>query len=165
MPKEDKDNPLYDELINREIQGADIFLSSKAARTAVTIQEYIETRLLHGANLDVIKADLLADLEEGGRMFGEFRNAVRATSNGIMNRVRDDSVFSVIGIETSYRWVAVLVNTCPDCLERHGRVQKWAQWEEEGLPRTGQTVCKENCRCVLLPEDTTEIEPIKRERR
>jgi len=156
---------LFKQFINREITAMEIFLSSKASKAAITLEEYIQTRLVLGASEETIEADLIKDLEEGGRIFGEFRSSVRATANGIINRTRDSAVFSEIGIDTQYRWVAVLVNTCPDCIERHNRVQTWDKWEEEGLPRTGQTVCKENCRCVLLPKDTLEIEPIRREKR
>lgn len=156
---------LFTQFIDREIKAMEIFLAAKATKTAITLEEYIQTRLLLGGSNESIEADLTKDLEEGGRIFGEFRNAIRATSNGIINRTRDSAVFSHIGIDTQYRWVAVLVNTCPDCLERHNRIESWNDWEAEGLPRTGKTVCKENCRCVLLPASTTEIEPIKRSSR
>ena len=152
----------FKEFIAREIESMTIFLTAKASRSAITIDEYIQTRVLQGASEDVLKADLLKDLTEGGRIFGEFRNAVKATVNGVVNRSRDAAIFSEAGIEQEYRWVAVLINTCPDCLDRHNRVQSWGDWEAEGLPRTGQTVCKENCKCVLLPAKNTETNPIMR---
>lgn len=162
------DNPgsgsedLFAEFLDREIGAMEIFLTSKAERTAITLEELIQTRLLLGASEDQIEADLLKDLEEGGRIFGEFRNAVRATSNGVINRVRDSAIFGNLGVDAKYRWVAVLINTCPDCLERHNRVQSWIEWEKKGLPRTGQTVCKELCKCILIPAESTEVEPIRR---
>lgn len=162
---EDNKNKLFQDLISRELDTMEIFLIGKASRTAVTLQEYISAAQAQGVSDEAIEAELTRDLEEGGRIFGEFRSSVKATSNGIINRLRDSAEFSEIGIDTQYRWVAVLVNTCPDCLARHGRVQKWEEWEGEGLPRTGQTVCKENCRCVLLPASTSELEPIRREKR
>jgi hypothetical protein len=162
---EDQNEGLFEQFIHREIQAMEIFLVSKATKTGITLEEYIHTRQLLGASDESIEADLLKDLEEGGRIFGDFRNSIRATSNGIINRARDVSIFADIGIDTKYRWVAVLVNTCPDCLERHNKTKPWEEWEAEGLPRTGQTVCKENCRCVLLPSSTLEIDPIKRSKR
>lgn len=161
----DEQDRLFQEFISREIDTMEIFLMGKASRTTITLQEFIAGAQAQGVSDEAIEAELTRDLEEGGRIFGEFRSAVKATSNGIINRLRDSAEFSSIGIDTTYRWVAVLVNTCPDCLERHGRVQRWEDWEAEGLPRTGQTVCKENCRCVLLPSWATELEPIKREKR
>jgi hypothetical protein len=156
---------LFGEFVDREIAAMEIFLTAKASKTAITLEEYIQTRILLGADEQTIEADLLKDLEEGGRIFGEFRNAVRATSNGVINRTRDNAIFANLGVDAPYRWVAVLINTCPDCLERHNRVQPWISWEKEGLPRTGHTVCKENCKCILIPADSTEVEPIMRSKK
>ncbi len=157
-----------DDLLNRlnlrELTTMQIFLTAKAERTAISIEEYINSRLAQGVDPDVLLNDLIKDLEEGGRIFGEFRNAIRATANGVVNRSRDNAIFSSVGIDTKYRWVAVLVNTCPDCLIRHNQVKSWEQWEQDGLPRTGITVCKENCRCMLVPDDVVETEPINRKK-
>lgn len=159
--QEQKDQILND-LNQREIEAMQIFLTSKASKTAITIDEYIQTRLKMGADPKVIEADLLKDLNEGGRIFGEFRNAIKATTKGVINRTRDNAIFADLGILTPYRWVAVLINTCNDCLDRHNEVKTWGEWELEGLPRTGATICKENCQCLLLPAATTEIDPIMR---
>ena len=153
---------LFVSFVDREIETMEIFLRSKASRTAMTLEEYVESRRSQGASKESIKADLLKDLNEGGRMFGEFRNSIRATTNGISNRLRDDALFASVGVDAPYRWVAVLVNTCSDCLDRHGQVKSWGEWEAEGLPRTGQTVCKENCHCALIPAEATDVEPIMR---
>ena len=154
--------PLTNELYNRELQTMSIFLWGKTMRTAITIDEYIQVRLTQGADPKVLREELLKDLKEGGRIFGELRRAIRATANGVSNRTRDITEFAEIGIQDDYRWSAVMVNTCPDCMERHGEVKTWEEWEAEGLPRTGHTVCKENCKCVLLPAHTTALEPIVR---
>jgi hypothetical protein len=153
---------LKTELLNREIQTMDIFLIGKAKRTAVTLEEYISARLMQGVPSETIQDELIKDLEEGGRIFGEFRNAIKATVNGSTMRARDVAQFAETGLDIKYRWVAVMVNTCPDCMERHGQDKEWDEWEAEGMPRTGHTVCKENCKCMLVPADLSEIEPITR---
>ena len=147
---------------DREIETLEIALTAKVTRTAASLEEYINMRLTQGVTLDVIKEDLLTDLNEGGRIFGEFRNAMKATYSGSIFRFRDIAQLAETGIETKFRWVAVLINTCPDCLDRHGNIATWDEWEAQGLPRTGQTVCKENCKCVLLPENATSLMPIYR---
>jgi hypothetical protein len=157
--------PINDELFNRELETMSIFLGSKALQSAITLDEYINVRLLQGVAIDTIREELLKDLAEGGRIFGGFRSAIRATANGVSNRMRDVAEFSEIGLIENYRWSAVLIKTCPDCVERHGQVKTWEEWEAEGMPRTGHTVCKEFCRCVLLPADTTALEPIVREKK
>jgi hypothetical protein len=151
-------------LFEREMQTMDIFLIGKAKRTAATLEEYIAARAMQGVSLQVIEDELIKDLEEGGRIFGEFRNAIKATVKGSSSRARDVAQWVDEGIDIAYRWSAVMVNTCPDCMDRHGEVKKWDEWEAEGMPRSGNTVCKENCKCVLIPAKFSELEPIKRER-
>jgi hypothetical protein len=152
----------FDELMNRERQTLAIMLGLKVEKSALNLREYIQLRVSQGSPIDLVKEELIRDLREGGRIFGEFRRAIKATSRGSVNRARDDGYFSEFGVATKYRWSAVLVKTCPDCLKRHGQVKTWEEWEAEGMPRAGATVCRENCHCVLIPEEFTQLEPIKR---
>jgi hypothetical protein len=153
-------------LINREVGTIELFLQFKAKKIALLINEYIATAQVQGQTFEAIRATLEDDYNNGGRIFGEFKNSIKATTSGAINRLRDVGEFSEIGIDQSYRWAAVLVNTCPDCIERHNMpAMKWDEWEAMGLPRTGTTVCKEHCRCMLIPEEFATTEPIKRERR
>ena len=153
---------LYDNQIDRELDVMAVFLTTKARKTALTIDEFIQARLLAGAAIKDIETQLLDDLNNNGRIFGEFRRAVKATARGSINRVRDAGYFSEFEVDRAYRWSAILVRTCPDCLDRHGQVKSWEEWEVEGLPRTGATVCRENCHCVLIPTEYSELEPIRR---
>ena len=157
------DERLFNEALEREAEVLEIHLEGKAVRTSVTLEEYIESRLAAGTAKDIIKKELLQDLESQGRIFGEFLSGMKATAKGNTNRMRDIAEVSELGIEDiKYRWVAVLINTCPDCIKRHNKTATWQEWEAQGLPRTGATVCREHCKCMLLPAKTTEIEPIKR---
>lgn len=151
--------------IKKELETLEIVLSAKVARSAISLDEYIRLRLSQGATKQTIKASLLLDLKEGGRIFGEFKNALQPTFAGSVSRFRDVGELAELGLDIKYRWVAILVNTCPDCLDRHGQVQQHEDWEQLGLPRTGATVCGENCKCVLLPEEATELEPIYRKKK
>jgi hypothetical protein len=153
---------IVEEGVNKELVTLDIVLAAKIGRTALTLEEYIQMRQSQGAALEIIRADLLTDLEEGGRIFGEFKNALQPTFAGSVSRFRDIGTLAETGISATYRWVAVLVNTCPDCLDRHNQVKKWAEWEEEGLPRSGATVCGQNCHCVLVSAEATVLNPILR---
>ena len=157
-----KSNDITKAGIEKELTTLDILLVAKIGRTALTLEEYIQMRLSQGATLEVIRADLLTDLETSGRIFGEFTNALKPTFAGSVNRFRDVGALAEMGISQKYRWVAILVNTCPDCLERHNQSKKWEEWEAEGLPRSGATVCGQNCKCVLLPEEITKLDPIWR---
>jgi hypothetical protein len=161
------DQEQYDSLVDRELLTLQILLTAKANKTYITIEEYINVRLSQGAGLDVIESELLNDLVNNGRIFGEFRRSIKSTSVGSLNKVRDAAYYSDMGVTETYRWSAVLVNTCPDCLSQHGKVKTWEEWEQSefGLPRSGATVCRENCHCVLVPEKYTEIEPIFRKKK
>ena len=159
------DEELFDDYIERELDTMAIFLTTKARKTALTIDEFVQTRLLSGSSRAEIQTQLLDDLNNNGRIFSEFRRSVKSTAKGSINRVRDAGYFSEFGVDKFYRWSAVLVRTCPDCLDRHGTSASWDEWEASGLPRTGATVCRENCHCVLIPNEFSELEPIKRERK
>lgn len=153
-------------LIDKELETLELLLWGDSMRGAVSIQEFVNASLAQGVSRETIKAALTEDLNTGGRIFGEFRKAIRATGNGSINRFRDVTLYEELGTDKQkYRWVAILVNTCIDCEERHGKIKSWENWEEIGLPRAEQTVCKQWCRCVLLPAESTELEPIKRERK
>jgi len=161
-------NKLFDEQIKRENDLLSIFLTTKAKKTALTLMEFIQARLAAGSPPEELEEQLLDDLLNNGRIFSEFRRAVTATASGSINRVRDIGYFTEMGVDKKYRWSAVItavLKPCPDCNARHGQSLSWEEWEEKGLPRTGATVCRENCRCVLVPVEYSSIEPIKRERK
>ena len=96
---------------------------------------------------------LTSDLQNGGRIFGGFRNSIkRGVVSGIMqgHRVGQDRIY---GDSIKMRWVSVgSPNICPDCQKRIGRIESWEVWETVGLPASGFSVCKESCYCQLIPE-------------
>ena len=150
-------------MVNYEMESMTILLTSKAEKSALTLSEFINLAKLQGASDSAIEQELLADLEEGGRLFGEFRNAIKATSNGVIKRMSDSGQYAEDLDVPTYMWVAVFVNTCPDCIERHGEIETMDEWEAQGLPGAGFTVCKEFCNCILVDSDYAILEPIKRE--
>jgi len=151
-------------LLDREIKTMEIYLATKVLRSSATLEEYVQIRLLQGATKKALLIELERDLMEGGRVFGEFRNSVRSTARGSLARLRDIGVASEIGVDEKWRWVTVEdKSVCKDCGPRHNQVKTWEEWEEAGLPRTGATVCRENCRCIL--NAVNETEKIKRAKR
>ena len=155
------DEKILSDLTEREIEAFEIYLSTKGQRFALSLDEFIRTSILQGATVDQIRTTLLDDLENNGRIFGEFKRSVKATANGNLTRIRNITQVAELG-DIKYRWVAILVNTCQDCLSRHGNIKSWDEWQQVGLPATGQTVCLQNCKCALIPADTTDLEPIIR---
>ena len=97
---------------------------------------------------------LTADFDTGGRIFGEYSRSIkRGIVLGIMQgfRVGQDAIY---GDSVKFRWVSVgSPKICSDCESRIDKVLTWNEWEAEGLPSSGFSVCKENCYCQLIPED------------
>jgi hypothetical protein len=51
-------------------------------------------------------------------------------------------------------WVTIGDNrVCPDCVSRDGDTREAEEWEAQGMPREGFTVCGDLCRCDLIPVD------------
>ena len=149
-----------------ESESMRIKLSASAQRTAVTIQEYVSIRQINGAEEKDILAELLDDLQNNGRIFGEFRNAIRATAHGNIKRVSDIGNYTENGTEIEYKWITVEDDkVCPDCSERHNMEMTWDKWADT-LPGSGWSVCKDHCRCFLVPKEAPGMipSPIKRKR-
>lgn len=155
------DERILRELASKENNSLEILLASRASKASLNLNEFIEFSLAQGVSRDQIRDLLVTDLNTGGAIFGDFRRSLRTTANGTINRLRDGGQFSESGVETTYKWAAVFVNTCPDCESRHGVEHTWEEWERLGLPRTGQTICRENCRCMLIPSEHSVLKPIK----
>lgn len=159
--------------IERELVALEIHLNAAAERTSLTLRQYIQSLQAQGIPDDQIEALLLDDLLNEGRIFSEFRNAVKSkisdTYGALQNRAalaRFEDDFE----SPDFTWIAALVNTCKDCLPRHGSVNTYAEWERLGLPKSGWSVCRGHCQCQLIPTEATAnrrelMAPIIRERR
>ena len=91
------------DLTDREIKTMEIALTAKAMGTTITLNEFIDIALAQGLTKETIRTELMKDLAEGGRIFGAFRNAVKSTVNGSVNRFRDIGEFSELGDRKSTR--------------------------------------------------------------
>lgn len=128
-------------------------IETTAAQTTLTLRQLIQTMRASGATDDAIREILLTDLETGGRIFGEFRNKIKAgVKNGVQyaNRAGSREVYDEAGVK-EFEWVAIADDRiCDDCAERDGRKETWEFWETIGLPQSGFSVCTDNCRCELV---------------
>ena len=156
--------PNLDDLENNanvDLNTLSISLRTAATRTAATLEELIARALETGMTKEALRAYLLQDLEEGGRIFGEFRRAIAASGNGIIRDFSDTGQWAEDDDKqvARFMWIAVMINTCPDCMERHGRIKTMEDWEQEGLPRAGFTVCRSHCQCNLVDADVAILMP------
>ena len=143
------------------IQFAIIAVALYADTFVTRIQQ--EVAILRGAGMSdsgIIRT-LTEFISTRGRIFGEYSRAIkRGIVYGIMQsfRVGQDSVY---GDSVRMRWVSVgSPNVCKDCEERIDTIDEWNNWESQGLPASGFSVCKENCYCQLIPEDIEIDNPV-----
>lgn len=158
-------NTILNILGDKEEEMLVIRLMANVNVTAIRLDEYVKVRLLQGATKKEIEKELLGDLLDGGRIFGEFRKSIQATADGSIKRTADIGQWAFEGVEKQMRWVTVEdKKVCPDCRPRHNRVKTLEAWEVLGLPGTGWSICRDNCRCVIVDSEL-ELPVIKRERK
>ena len=143
-----------------------INITAKAVRASVTIEEFINVNRQAGVGDDEIKSLLFNDLRVGGRIFGEFFNALKQDVKGRMGDLVNGTFDIRIGTKEKKKWIAVSDDPCPDCEPRHGEIDTDTNWELRGKPRSGWSVCRTNCKCKLIPLSQIEkhgdiLEPIK----
>jgi len=128
-----------------------INLAVKATRSALTIDEFIQVNREGGVGDEAIRGLLFEDLRIGGRIFGEFLNAMKTDIRGRMGQLADEVFLVKQGTAQKKKWITVSDNPCPDCLPRHNETDSDRNWELRGKPRTGWSVCRTNCKCKLIP--------------
>ena len=120
------------------------------------LQGLISTMKASGMDNKAIKDVLINDLRTGGRLFGNYRNQIKNTVQsgiGISGGNSSRSTFEKAGVK-QYRWTAIGdKRVCPDCEPRHGEVDSLEFWKTVGLPQSGFSICRYNCRCQLVPVD------------
>lgn len=71
--------------------------------------------------------------------------------------------------DAEHTWICALVRTCHDCLPRHGQSDTMGNWRRRGKPRSGWSVCRGHCKCLLLPrfgggaDHAGTVKPLRRE--
>lgn len=109
----------------------------------------VERLIRSGVSEQSIIRVLDTDFSRSGRIFGEFKNAIKRGLVGGINQA-----FRRTGqMGQKLRWITVSKNVCPDCESRAGQLDTWEGWEARGMPASGWSVCKEYCYCQLMPED------------
>ena len=120
------------------------------------ITQYSQTLIDQGVSSSFIVQSLAADLEAGGRIFGELTNAIKASITELTNQAARLGQLETYGDKyKTFMWVSVGGHrSCPDCSNRAGQILTFEEWESEGLPGSGWSVCRGYCYCVLDPTGT-----------
>ena len=106
-----------------------------------------------GVAENVIKETLANDMGTGGRIFGELRNNTKASIVDGINQSAKLGQYQNYDLDKGeFAWVTVGGHrVCMDCDGRAGQKMTFAEWESEGLPGSGWSVCQGYCYCVLDP--------------
>jgi hypothetical protein len=117
------------------------------------IEKTVSTMMANGLSDEAIETILATDMKEGGRIFGELRNNTKASiAFGIGQASRLGQYENYDLDKGQLAWVTVGGHrVCPDCEGRTGQQMTFAEWESEGLPGSGWSVCQGYCYCVLDP--------------
>ena len=116
------------------------------------IEKHVTLLQSRGISSEVINQTLRNDMQTGGRIFGQLKNDVKAATHGAVNQAGGLGQQSEYDENSNFMWVTVAGHkVCLDCATRGGHVLKYKEWEGEGLPGIGWSVCKSFCYCILDP--------------
>ena len=137
---------LLDDTMGKMIYDSEIF--------AQRINKAIQTQGARGITLSNTAGMLATDMAERGRVFGELRNSIKESLVEGINQSGQAGSFQAYDPEekTIFTWVTVAGHKiCADCSPRGGQRATLKEWEEQGMPATGWSVCGGYCYCILDP--------------
>lgn len=106
----------------------------------------------NGVESKVILDTLKRDKEGLGRIFGQLRNDVKAGLAMATSHSGRMGQYQGYTNKSLFSWVTVAGHKiCSDCESVAGKINTYEDWEKEGLPGSGWSVCKGYCYCVLDP--------------
>jgi len=151
-------------------------LDANTKRYVVSTSQWLGNMLLNNVPKAGVKETVEAEIKERKRETGTFFRETVADTQGQIFKAADSAAHYAFNYELEaegkseekimWRWVTFFTRSCPDCVDRHDKVWTYPEWEMIGVPRTGTTVCRSHCHCVLVPDeyDTQTRKPAQRER-
>ena len=118
-----------------------------------SLEKSVYTMTQAGTSPEIIKQTLKNDMGTGGRIFGQLRNDTKASIVDGINQSAKMGQYKNYDLDKGeFAWVTVGGHrVCMDCDGRAGQKMTFAEWESEGLPGSGWSVCQGFCYCVLDP--------------
>ena len=137
---------LLDDTMGKMIYDSEVF--------AQRVNKTIQTQGARGIAFSNTAGMLATDMAERGRVFGELRNGIKESLVEGINQSGQAGSFQAYDPEekTIFTWVTVAGHKiCHDCSPRGGQRATLKEWEEQGMPATGWSVCGGYCYCILDP--------------
>lgn len=130
-----------------------ISIEGVAGSFANDIDEFVGLMTASGVSQSEIKSILANDLKQRGTLFNSLKNKSNlAIRNGVesASNIATGIEYKNAGIER-LRWVSAGNNVCPDCADRAGVIGTQEYFDLIGNPKSGFSVCGQNCQCQLVP--------------
>ena len=137
---------LLDDTLGKLVYDAEVF--------GQRINKTVQTRGARGISLSNISGSLATDMQNKGRIFGELKNSIKESLVEGVNQSGQAGTFQAYDPDekTIFTWITVAGHKiCGDCSPRGGQKATLAEWEEQGMPATGWSVCGGYCYCILDP--------------
>tara|TARA_R110000824_G_scaffold67432_1_gene174750 strand:+ start:214 stop:783 length:570 start_codon:yes stop_codon:yes gene_type:complete len=119
---------------------------------ALNVDKYVTQLKSNGISDETIEEQLTKDMNEGGKIFGLLKNAIKASVVlGIAQSARFGQ-YEQFDMNQEFTWITVAGHRiCSDCEERGGTTLPFSDWELIGLPGSGWSFCGSYCYCILDP--------------
>jgi hypothetical protein len=119
---------------------------------ARNLEQTVTQLTANGVTSETILSTLKADQDGAGRIFGQLTNDTKANLAMGMSHAGRLGQYEDYTDKDLFTWVTVAGHkVCLDCDGRGGSVMTYKEWESEGVPGSGWSVCKGWCYCVLDP--------------
>ena len=142
------------ELENKDVLIAQLDRATK--RYVFDSEELLESLLFNEVGKKPALDEIEKELKMANGQAGRYFNAITAATQGYVFKVADSAMqdaFAFKDIQNSMRWVTFFTKSCHECAALHNMVLDYKEWKYRGLPRSGVTVCKSHCHCVIIPEE------------
>lgn len=129
-------------------------LAHESNRLQSDIDAYLGAVETSGMSREAISALVFEGESVTARAFTDsFRRRIISIIDSSINRSWGDGMISRQSSESPddqlYTWRAESGDPCPDCAGRNGDKRSLAEWQIAGLPRSGWSLCHQNCKCIL----------------
>jgi hypothetical protein len=136
-----------------EISKSSIDFMANAAIHRI-VADVLDMRTM-GRSQDTIRASITTDIANGRLGVGQLRSQINDETEKLQQRFLGQATSDEMNTldDELLMWYSIGRNTCKDCIARHGTVQTDDEWNIDGQPAMGQTICRTKCQCKLVPVD------------
>ena len=146
--------------VDKQMKSMTVQVSNAMDNLTTDISTYIES------NAGLSTKQVINNLEDlqrtSGGMFADATKGLTGAMTDKTYAISEDIFFGGLKNEADFNqntdklmWQAMLVNTCPSCLQLHGQIKFRSIWDIKGGPNERNTLCTIHgeCKCILVLAD------------